>query len=100
MGSHRTICAWCGREVKENSAVYGLGAKARSQDLIEGKDGTFLPFHLVLAGKTVYGAVVASDSDAKRQGWDFAFMACSGRCDRALEKALQEELDIAAMMLN
>jgi hypothetical protein len=100
MESHLLECAWCDQKVGENSPVYGLNAKARSQDLIQGKDGTFMPFHLAQAQKTVYGAVVTDDSEAKQQGWDFVFMACSQRCAQALKDALQKELDIFSRMLN
>jgi hypothetical protein len=90
------ICAWCNKRIPEDAEVFGLPAKARQGIDLKGQEGTIIQLSLALVDKTVPAIVVASDSEAKRQGYDFAFMLCSQACARSLKDALQREIDIVA----
>ena len=86
-------CAWCGIQIPEDVEVFGLGARARAGTDLRDVEGTFIPMPLTLISKTVHACVVTSDSEAKKEGYDFAFLACSERCAESLKAALQRELD-------
>jgi hypothetical protein len=69
-----------------------MGAKARAGVELIPDEGPFIHVHLItVPGKTVHCAVVTDDSDAKRQGWDLVFMACSQECAETLRDILQKE---------
>jgi len=69
-----------------------MGAKARAGVELIPDEGPFLHVPLLtVPGKTVPCAVVADESDAKRQGWDLVFMTCSQECGEALRDTLQKE---------
>ena len=88
------ICAWCNERIPEDVEVFGLPAKARPGIDLEDREGTIIQLPLALMDKVVPVTVVTSDSEAKRQGYDFSFMLCSQACARSLKDALQREIDI------
>jgi len=88
------ICAWCNKEVPEDVEVFGFGTKARPGVDLSEQEGTVIQLPLALEGKTVPAIVVTSDSEAKRQGYDLAFLACSQECAQSLREALQREIDL------
>ncbi len=94
MRSFFNTCAWCDNEVPENSEAYAINAAVKYKNVLEGHEGTFIPFPLTLAHKTVYGCVVTSDSDAKKEGVNMVFMACCLECASALKAALSDESGI------
>jgi hypothetical protein len=84
------VCAWCKRQIPPDAPVYAIKAKARAGvELLPG--GSFLRLHLDTApGEIITGVVVPDDSDAKREGWDLVFPACSEECGGELLDALQK----------
>ena len=87
-------CAWCKKEIREDVEVFGISAKARSQEEIADREGSFMQFQLELRDTQVHGFAVTSDSEAKAQGWDFVFGACSIDCARSLRGAMKLETDV------
>ena len=85
-------CAWCGKRIPEDEEVWGIGAGARA-----GVDTSRLEepfFELRLRGKVIPAIITREGSPAKRDGYDFAFMACSAECARELREAVQQEIDL------
>ena len=87
-------CAWCGKEIPEDSEIFSVQGKARVGIDLRGHEGNAIPISLRWPGKTMYALVVGHDSPAKRQGYDFVFVACSAGCAESLRKALKKEIDI------
>ena len=87
-------CAWCQTEIADDVEVYGISAKARSQEDIDDWQGKFMPIELQLRKSTLFGYVVTDDSDARAQGWDIVFAACSQECAQSLSGALKLEVDV------
>lgn len=85
-------CFWCNKRIKENQPVYGFGAKVWPSVDLSGQEGTIIKLWLTQAGREVLAGVAASDSDAKREGYDLVFMTCSERCGHELRAALREEI--------
>ena len=87
-------CAWCGRRIREDEEVFGLGAKVYSEvDLSESK-GTIVPFSLHAIQKIVPAMVTTDDSPAKEAGNDLYFMVCSGECAGALQRGFEKEIGV------
>ena len=87
-------CAWCCKNIPEDSEVFSLGAKARPEVHIEKYAGTAIMISIVTVGKKVSAIIPANDSDAKNAGNDLLFAACSENCAVAMKKVLQEEKKI------
>ena len=90
----KNTCAWCSKEISENSEVFGLGAKVRQDFYIKGKEGRITSLSLIQADKTIPAIVATSNSEAKREGCDLIFMTCSQDCAKSLKKTLQKEKEI------
>lgn len=90
----KNICAWCGKEIPEDSEVFSLGAKVRQGFDIKGQEGRIIPLSLIQADKTIPAIVTTSNSDAKREGNDLLFMTCSQGCAKSLKKTLHKEKEI------
>lgn len=85
-------CAWCGKTIPEDAEVFGVPGKATVGIDLTSHEGEAIPVRLRQPGKIVYALVVASDSPAKREGYDFTFVACSSSCAECLREALQKEI--------
>lgn len=88
------ICAWCNREIPEGSRVFGLGARVRENILLNDFEGTIISLELFKTDKTVPAIVTTSDSEAKKDGYDLMFMACSQACAESLKTALNKEKEL------
>ncbi len=97
----RQTCAWCGKIIGEDEPVYALGVSCRPGVDVTELRGTFIPFPL-LSGKTIPAMVSTEDSEAKRDGWDFIFMACSRECaqELRLDLEIEKEWFAASAMLD
>ena len=85
-------CAWCGKQIPEEEEVWGVGAKARAGLDTSRLEGPII--ELRLRDRMIPAIITRGDSPAKREGYDFAFMACSAECIGDLRDALQREIDI------
>jgi hypothetical protein len=90
----QTTCGWCGRAIPANSPVYGGGGKARPDIDLTDKAGQVIPVRLLVARKTVLVGVSGLDSEARRAGRDFVYMACSEFCGQRLQEAFQADIDL------
>jgi hypothetical protein len=91
-------CAWCKLRVAEGSEVFSVGAKLKDVAVLSGQAGRFLHLELLtIPGKTVHCIIVADDSEAKKQGWDLALMACSQDCAASLRDAMRKEIYIGEL---
>ena len=89
----QTTCGWCGKRIPSNAPVLSGGVKARPGVDLSRHAGQALPFYLTHAGKQVLLAVATLDSDARRAGYDFAYMVCSDACADHLKTAMQVEIE-------
>jgi len=83
-------CAWCKKNIPEETEVFGLSAKVKKGVDIKDKEGKIISLRLVTANKDVQ-AVVTKDSPAKKEGYDLVFMACSKKCAKLLKTFLGKE---------
>jgi hypothetical protein len=94
MDEQGNTCAWCGKKVRHDVEVFAVGARARAGVDLTDQEGTIMMITLALTNKRVPALVVTSDSPAKKEGKDLAFVACSRRCAKLLKDALRQEVDV------
>jgi hypothetical protein len=85
--AHYMICAWCNQKVEVPSRTYCVAAK--SQDTAPSIPSGSAAFESTKMHRTVQWWAVSSRSEAKKEGWDFVFGACSEQHVHALSMALQ-----------
>jgi hypothetical protein len=90
----QSTCGWCGKTIPPDMEVFGGGGKARPGVDVSAKAGQVIPLHLTLLGKTVLVGVSGLDSEARRKGEDFVYMACSELCATQLRSAFQDEIEL------
>ena len=79
-----SVCAWCGKQIPADSEAFVLGAELRPGVEV-GPGGNVLEL-TVGATRTVYAMVTAENSEARKNGVGFIFMACSSECGEALQE--------------
>jgi hypothetical protein len=84
-------CAWCNKDIEEDTEVFGLGAKARTRMDLGARAGSTIEIPLTYAKRTIPAIVPARKSEAKKAGNDIMFMICSKKCGELLKKALLKE---------
>jgi len=84
-------CAWCNKEIADDCEVFGIGARLREGVHLEGVEGEVIEVFSVAMNRNIPVAVVSGDSQAKRDGLDLMFMACTRSCATALKAALEGE---------
>jgi hypothetical protein len=89
----QTTCGWCKRTIPPDKEVFGGTGKAREGIDLTAHMGHVLPVHLLGAGRTVLIAVAGLDSEARREGYDFVYMACSEACARSLQAAFERDIE-------
>ena len=87
------ICAWCGKRVPEQHEVFALGARAHPGLISKEQEGMVISLSLAFSERTVPAVVVTSTSEAKREGYDLVFVACSRKCGNSLKGVLQREVE-------
>jgi hypothetical protein len=92
MHRFQTTCGWRGRRIAPNTPVFGSGGKARPGIDLSAYEGQVIPLPFLGQDKTVFVAVPALDSEARRQGHDSAFMACNESRGRSLRAAFEAEI--------
>jgi hypothetical protein len=90
----QSTCGWCGKYIPPDTEVFGGGGKARPDIDLSNLAGQVIPVHILTVEKTVLIAVVSKDSDARRAGYDFMYMACSEDCATRLSKAFQADMNL------
>ena len=86
-------CAWCHRVMPEDKECFGAGGKVwpSAKALLVGHEGTLMSMRLS-TGKEVIVVVPSSDSEARSEGHDLFFQACSEECVQAISDAIRAEL--------
>jgi len=87
-------CSWCNSRIHENTEVFALGAKLRSEIDLSEYQSHCIEIALVSREKTVNMMVTAEGSEAKKDNKDTMFMVCSEKCGSKLKNAIQEEISI------
>lgn len=83
-------CSWCGKKIRKNTPVYGLGGRQRhGVDLTEYEASAIL-ISLVTTPKDVIYLVAAPDSPAEADGKDF--MLCFEECADQMKAAMDAEV--------
>lgn len=92
-------CAWCDKEIPEDSEVFGFGGKLREGVDLKKKEGTIAPLTLQTEDKEIPMIITTGDSKAKKEGYDVLFMICSRECGEALRTSLKNEINIFEKIL-
>lgn len=94
-------CAWCKKHLPDDAEVFALGAKIKADyfKLADKQAGQTVQFHLLATNRDIPAIISNADSEAKREGKDLLFPACSMSCGKALEAALHEDKDIVETSL-
>jgi hypothetical protein len=87
-------CCWCGKDIPEDTPVFGMGGRKRGGADLSGFEGAGVRISLVTQDRAVNAIVPAADSQARRDGRDFMFMVCSEQCAAELKSVLQEEISL------
>ncbi len=90
-------CAWCNENIHEDSPVYGFGVKYRSGVNLTEFEGKAIELSIVTQNKNVPMLITIEGSDAKKDGNDAMFMACSLECGNKLRNILLKEKSIGDM---
>ena len=87
-------CGWCQDEIPEDTELFGIGAKARSDIDVSELSGTLIDIYLKRRDRNVQAVVVTEDSSAKKDGKDLLFVLCSESCAEALRQAVEKEVEL------
>ncbi|MDH3974609.1 MAG: hypothetical protein OEV42_10065 [Deltaproteobacteria bacterium] len=89
-----STCGWCDKKIGHDERVFGLGARKQPGVDLSKYEGGIIPVTITSIGKTVWAIVPTPESDARKEGKDFLFTACSDECAGKLKDALEEEKKI------
>ena len=86
-------CAWCHKVMPEDKECFGAGGKVwpSAKPLLAGHEGSLMPMRLS-TGREIIVGVPTLDSDARAEGHDIFFQACSEECGNAISRAVRAEL--------
>lgn len=87
-------CSWCNQEISEDEDIFGFGAKASQEIVLEGNEGEFVSLNLALLDKTVFALVPEKNDDTNAAGYDLLFITCSEDCAQSLKGELDLERDV------
>jgi hypothetical protein len=87
-------CSWCMKKIQEDKPCFGLNVKFREDVNFKENEGTIISLHLMTRNTSVPFIVVASDSDAKRNGIDGIFAVCSEKCGGKMKETLSKEIKL------
>jgi len=87
-------CTWCLNTIPEGEELFAFGVKASEAIDLTEKEGEFVSLTLALKDKTIIALVTTQNSEAKEQGFDLIFLACSQGCAEDLKDALEMERDV------
>ncbi len=90
-------CAWCDKQIDENSPVYGFGIQFREGVELTKYEGKMIELSILTENKNVPMMITIEGSDAKIDGHDAMFMTCSNKCGHEMKKALLREKSIGDM---
>ena len=87
-------CTWCNLAVEPGEEIFAFGAKTSTSVDLSNKQGQFVSLKLALSDKTVVALVPVETSQAKQNGYDLVFVACSEDCATKLKESLEFERDV------
>ena len=90
-------CAACRGQINEMSEVFGLGVKLKPDIDLSEFETHCIEIDLVSADKPVYMMVTARASEAKEDGKDGMFLACSESCAKQLKQVLEKEISLGKL---
>ena len=88
-----TRCAWCHKVMPEDEECFAAGGKVtpEAKAFIAENEGKLLPLRLSI-GQEIIAIVPTADSEARAEGNDIFFQACSEACCAATTAAIRAEL--------
>jgi hypothetical protein len=89
----QSTCAWCGKRISKG-AVYSVGAALRNDDGLADREGEFILIQTTARETPVPGFVTPSWSEAKADGFDIIFIACSRKCAAGIRDALRVDISL------
>ena len=87
-------CAWCRNTLRQDSEVFGLGAKIKPGTDLSAYEGKSVLLTIVSEDRSVPMMVTAIGTDAKNDGNDVMFLLCSEKCGIKMKAALDREIKI------
>jgi hypothetical protein len=90
-------CAACRGHINETSEVFGLGVKLKPEVDLSEFETHCIEIDLVSEEKSVYMMVTARGSEAKEDGKDGMFLACSESCAKQLKQVLEKEVSMGKL---
>ena len=91
-------CCWCGELIQDDKEMFGLGAKARQGVDLSPFEGEGIEIKMPASGRKFYALVPASDSDARKDGNDLMFVACSNECAYELKNLINKEIELGDIL--
>jgi hypothetical protein len=97
----RLTCAWCKKKIAADAEIFTLSAEIRPEyiERAQEHEGQIVGLYVHALGRDVPVVIPAADSQAKRDGKEMFFPACSLSCGKALEATLHDEKGIAKTFL-
>lgn len=92
-------CAYCDKEVDQDSEVFVVLLTIGEVHDLKDIEGEMISVCLEEANRSIPAMVVTEDSEAKKDGGDIGFMACSEGCAQSLTTTLQKEIDLGKITL-
>ena len=86
-------CCWCGESIQDDKEMFGLGAKARQGVDLSPFEGEGIEIKMPVSGRQFCTLIPTSDSDARKDGNDLMFVACSNECAYELKELINKEID-------
>ena len=82
------------KKIKEDRECFGLGVKFRKGIELKQDEGSITSIFMASRNTSVPMIVVASDSEAKKQGQDGIFVICCDKCGIKMKKTLKDEINL------
>jgi len=90
-------CVWCQKYISDEMEVFAFGAKLKPDIDLSEYESHCIQIGLVSKKKPVYMMVTAAGSEAKNEGKDGMFLACSEACGKKLKNILKKEIGLGKM---
>jgi hypothetical protein len=90
-------CAACRGSINDMTEVFGLGVKLKPGVDLSEFETHCIEIDLVAEKKSMYMMVTARGSEAKEDGKDGMFLACSEGCAKQLKQVLEKEISMGKL---
>lgn len=85
-------CAYCGKQIMEDSEVFLIRGKMGPEVDLREDEGQMISTSMSRSNKNIPAIAPRSDSDTKMDGFDIGIIVCSEDCAKYLKNDLQTEI--------